>query len=102
MLSINKYFINAIINFFLVAFVLFTIVKIFNRVREGQKSFADELNESKPTKEERKEAAKAQKAKAKEDKKKEKEDKAKAKEEKKSAKTEKKADKETEPETTDE
>ena len=51
-------FINAIINFFLVAFVLFTIVKIFNRVREGQKSFADELNESKPTKEERKEMKK--------------------------------------------
>ena len=51
-------FINAIINFFLVAFVLFTIVKIFNRVREGQKSFADELNEGKPTKEERKEMKK--------------------------------------------
>ena len=51
-------FINAIINFFLVAFVLFTIVKIFNRVREGQKSLADELNEGKPTKEERKEMKK--------------------------------------------
>ena len=51
-------FINAIINFFLVALVLFTIVKIFNRVREGQKSFADELNEGKPTKEERKEMKK--------------------------------------------
>ena len=51
-------FINAIINFFLVALVLFTIVKIFNRVREGQKSLADELNEGKPTKEERKEMKK--------------------------------------------
>ena len=51
-------FINAIINFFLVALVLFTIVKIFNRVRDGQKTFASELNEGKPTKEERKEMKK--------------------------------------------
>ena len=32
-------FINAIINFFLIAFVLFCIVKAFNRVREGHQSF---------------------------------------------------------------
>ncbi len=51
-------FINAIINFFLVALVLFTIVKIFNRVRDGQKTLASELNEGKPTKEERKEMKK--------------------------------------------
>ena len=48
-------FINAVINFFLVAFVLFTIVKIINRVREGQKKFADELNENKLTKAQKKE-----------------------------------------------
>ena len=36
-------FINAIINFFLVAFVLFTIVKVINRVRENGKRL-DELN----------------------------------------------------------
>ncbi len=34
-------FINAVINFFLIAFVLFCIVKTFNRVREGRKSFID-------------------------------------------------------------
>ena len=51
-------FINAIINFFLVAIVLFTIVKIFNHVREGQKALANELNEGKPTKDERKEMKK--------------------------------------------
>ena len=49
-------FINAVINFFLVAFVLFTIVKIINRVREGQKKFADELNENKLTKAQKKRA----------------------------------------------
>ena len=32
-------FINAIINFFLIAFVLFCIVKAFNRAREGHQSF---------------------------------------------------------------
>lgn len=51
-------FINAVINFFLVALVLFTIVRIFNKVREGQANFAQELNEGKPTKEERKEMKK--------------------------------------------
>lgn len=51
-------FINAVINFFLVALVLFTIVRIFNKLRDGQKNFVDELNEGKPTKEERKEMKK--------------------------------------------
>ena len=32
-------FINAVINFFIIAFVLFTIVKIFNKLREEQKEF---------------------------------------------------------------
>ncbi len=48
-------FINAIINFFLVAFVLFTIVKIINRVREGQKKLANELSEGKLTRAQKKE-----------------------------------------------
>ena len=34
-------FINAIINFFLIAFVLFCIVRAFNRVRENQKEAAE-------------------------------------------------------------
>ena len=33
-------FINAIINFFLIAFVLFCIVRVFNRVRDNQKEAA--------------------------------------------------------------
>lgn len=48
-------FINAIINFFLVAFVLFTIVKVINRVREGQKKLAGELSEGKLTRAQKKE-----------------------------------------------
>ena len=47
-------FINAIINFFLIAFVLFCIVRIFNRVRENQKEAAAKAKADKPTKEERK------------------------------------------------
>ena len=47
-------FINAIINFFLIAFVLFCIVRIFNRVRENQKEAAAKVKAGKPTKEERK------------------------------------------------
>ena len=51
-------FINAIINFFLVAFVLFTIVKIINKIREsGKKLEADALN-GRPSKEDRKEMKK--------------------------------------------
>ena len=44
-------FINAIINFFLIALVLFTIVKIINKVRED----GAKLKKRKPTKEEKKE-----------------------------------------------
>ena len=36
-------FINAVINFLLVALVLFTIVKLFNSVRDKQKAFTEEL-----------------------------------------------------------
>ena len=43
-------FINAVINVFLVAFVLFSIVKIFNRLREGQNKWADMLEQGKLTK----------------------------------------------------
>ena len=44
-------FINAVLNFFLIAIVLFTIVKIINRLREGGKKLAD----GKLTSEQRKE-----------------------------------------------
>lgn len=52
-------FINAIINFFLIALVLFTLVKIINRMRERHKNFAEtifeNLTDNIPTKEEKKE-----------------------------------------------
>lgn len=48
-------FINAVINFFLIAIVLFTIVKIINSLREGHKDFAETIKNTQPTKEERKE-----------------------------------------------
>ena len=44
-------FINAIINFLLIAFVLFTIVKIINKIRDD----GEKLKKKKPTKEEKKE-----------------------------------------------
>lgn len=44
-------FINAIINFFLIALVLFTIVRIFNRVRENNAEFKKEM--AKVTKEDK-------------------------------------------------
>ncbi len=47
-------FINAIINFFLTALVLFTIVKIFNKVREQQNQFFGELFGGKVSKVDRK------------------------------------------------
>ena len=47
--------INAIINFFLIAFVLFTIVRIINRVREGQQKFANDVNCAKLSKAQKKE-----------------------------------------------
>ncbi len=51
-------FINAIINFLLIALVLFTIVKIFNGVRDGQKNWVDTLDDRIPSREERKEMKK--------------------------------------------
>ncbi len=51
-------FINAVINFFIVAFVLFIIVRIFNRLREGRKELIENLDEGNPTREERKEMRK--------------------------------------------
>ena len=51
-------FINTVINFFLIAFVLFTIVRIFNRVRERNQKLLMELNEGAPTADERKEMKK--------------------------------------------
>ena len=47
-------FINAIINFFLVAFVLFTLVKIINTVRDKQLAFGDKIMDGIPTKADRK------------------------------------------------
>ena len=47
-------FINAVINFFLVAFVLFSIVKIINKVRETNKSFLKDFNDGGPSREDRK------------------------------------------------
>ena len=51
-------FINAIINFFLVALVLFAIVKIVNTIREGKKKFVDEILDDIPTKADLKEMKK--------------------------------------------
>ena len=51
-------FINAVINFFLIAFVLFVIVKMVNRARDGQKTFANGMMEGHPTRQERKEMRK--------------------------------------------
>ena len=42
-------FINAIINFMLIAFVLFALVKIVNSVRDGKKKFVASLREELPT-----------------------------------------------------
>ena len=51
-------FINAIINFFLVAFVLFIIVKVFNNLRDGHKKWAEDILDDIPTKEEKREMKK--------------------------------------------
>jgi len=51
-------FINAIINFFLVAFVLFTIVKIINNTRERGKQLEQQARDGRPSKEDRKEMKK--------------------------------------------
>ncbi len=51
-------FINAIINFFLVAFVLFSIVKLINKVRESGKKLEADARSGRPSKEDRKEMKK--------------------------------------------
>lgn len=48
-------FINAVINFFIIAFVLFTIVKLFNKLREDHKAFNDMLIKGKLTRAQKKE-----------------------------------------------
>ena len=47
-------FINAILNFFLIAFVLFCIVKVFNHIRGEHQEFKEKVKKMKPTKDERK------------------------------------------------
>ena len=51
-------FINAVINFLLVAIVLFTIVKIVNTIRDGHKKLVADILDDVPTKEDRKEMKK--------------------------------------------
>lgn len=51
-------FINAVINFFLIALVLFTIVKFINKVRTEQKEFAEKIAEHTLDRHERKELRK--------------------------------------------
>ena len=46
-------FINAIINFLIIAFVLFCIVKMINAIREKSENAANTLSKGKPTKEEK-------------------------------------------------
>ena len=48
-------FINAIINFLLIAIVLFTIVKLFNKFREERSELAGKLSKGKLTKAQKKE-----------------------------------------------
>ncbi|MBE5731983.1 MAG: large conductance mechanosensitive channel protein MscL [Clostridiales bacterium] len=47
-------FISAIINFIIIAFVLFLIVKLINSFRDGQKKLSERVKDGIPTKEERK------------------------------------------------
>ncbi len=51
-------FINAVINFFLIALVLFTIVKLINAARDSKSQLVGSLKEGQPTREERKEMRK--------------------------------------------
>lgn len=51
--------INAIINFFLIAFVLFTIVKIINKVKENNGTLSKKIKENTLNRAERKELKKA-------------------------------------------
>lgn len=47
-------FINAVLNFFIIAFVLFCIVRIINRVRDGQKEINEKSMKNRIPKEDRK------------------------------------------------
>ena len=48
-------FINAVINFFLIALVLFSIVKLINKLREEQKELDEKMSRGKLSKEQKKE-----------------------------------------------
>jgi len=48
-------FINAVLNFFIVAFVLFCIVKLVNKLREERKEFGEKMKKKTLNKDERKE-----------------------------------------------
>ncbi len=47
--------INVVINFLIIAFVLFTIVKVINHIKESQEKLEQALTKGKPTKEQKKE-----------------------------------------------
>ena len=47
-------FINAVINFFLIAFVLFTIVKVINKIKERQMEINDKITDAIPSKADKK------------------------------------------------
>lgn len=51
-------FINSVLNFFLVAFVLFSIVKIVNKLREERAEMQEKIRKSTPTRTQRKEIKK--------------------------------------------
>ncbi|MBO5222998.1 MAG: large conductance mechanosensitive channel protein MscL [Clostridia bacterium] len=51
-------FISAIINFLIIAIVLFTIVKVINSFRDGQKKISERVKDGIPTKEEKKQMKK--------------------------------------------
>ena len=51
-------FINAVINFLLSAFILFTIVKIVNKIKEEREEMQEKIRKSTPTKAQRKEMKK--------------------------------------------
>lgn len=47
-------FISAVINFFIIAFVLFSIVKVINGLQDNHSKFVEELKDDVPTKQDRK------------------------------------------------
>ena len=48
-------FVSAILNFFIIAFVLFTIVKVMNKIKDENKSLTDKIEKNKLKKDEKKE-----------------------------------------------